>query len=278
MGTRLIINADDFGHSPGVNQAVIEAHAAGVLTSTSLMVSEPAVADAVARAREHPQLAVGLHLTLLRGRPVRPAKEVSRLVRGGRFGDDPVRVGLRYFISPTARRQVRWEVEGQFERFAATGLPLSHVDAHLHFHQHPVILDALLRLAPRFGCRHLRIPLDSWSLYRRVDPADAMKQAPLAAIFEIICAGMRRRARRAGLLSPGYCFGLFRTGRLDPEYLAGLTRQLPEGLHELHCHPDRDTPSGRQELASLLSPALREALAERSVTLATYADLERPSP
>src|SRR5581483_503131 len=123
---RLIVNADDFGHSPGVNRAVAELHVDGLLTSCSLMVAEPAVEEAVALAKALPRLAVGLHLTVLRGQSVLPPAEVPSLVAsGGQFADDRVGVGLRYALLPRARRQVRKEIAAQFERFRVTGLPLS---------------------------------------------------------------------------------------------------------------------------------------------------------
>jgi hopanoid biosynthesis associated protein HpnK len=276
VGCRLIVNADDFGGSDGANQAIVRAHGAGAVSSCSLMVAEPATHEAVERARDHPSLAVGLHLTLLRGRAALPQPAVAALCGpDGRFGEDPARTGLRYFFSPRARRQVRLEVDAQFERFAATGLSISHVDAHLHFHLHPVILAAVLETAPRFGCRHIRVPLDSWRIHRVLEPRDAWRQVALAAVFAAGCRRVRARARVAGLAGPGYCFGLFRTGRLDAEYLAKLARALPDGVHELHCHPNCATAGGRRELDALLSPAFREALSARGATLATYADLDQ---
>jgi len=275
MPCRLIVNADDFGYSPGVNQAVAELHREGLLTSCSLMVAEPAAGEAAALAQDLPRLAVGLHLTLLRGRSSLPSSAVPALVGSeGRFGDNPLQVGMRYFFSPRARRQLRAEIESQFARFTATGQPLSHVDAHLHFHLHPVVLDAMIAGARDAGCRRLRIPLDSWPIHRRIDAPDAWRQAVLAAVFAIGCAAMRRKARAAGLVSPARVLGLFRTGSLDGPYLSRLVRALPEGTFELHCHPDLETEAGRREIAALRSCEFREALVARGVELATYADLE----
>src|SRR5439155_21832584 len=104
-----------------------------------------AAEEAVARAKQMPALAVGRHLTVLRGQPALTAREVPELVSSdGRFGEDPVRVGMRYFFSSRARRQVAAEIRAQFHRFAQTGLPLSHVDAHLHYQLHPAVLAAAL--------------------------------------------------------------------------------------------------------------------------------------
>lgn len=245
-----------------------------MLTSCSLMVGEPGAAEAVALASETPSLSVGLHLALIRATPVLPPERIPLLVgRDGRFEHDPLPVGIRYFCVRGVRQQVRAEIAAQFERFAATGLPLSHIDAHLHFHLHPLIFAVALDLAPAYGCRHIRIPLDRWRTHRAIDPAEAYRQAALWLIFAALCRRHRRRARGAGLGSPGYCFGLFRTGRLDAVYLARLARALPDGIHELHCHPDHGTPAGRRELAGLLSEEFRAALRERGVGLASYGAL-----
>ncbi|MGE5261164.1 MAG: hopanoid biosynthesis-associated protein HpnK, partial [Actinomycetota bacterium] len=162
--TRLIITADDFGLSLPVNEAVESAHRNGVLSAASLMVGAPALADAVERAKKLPALGVGLHLTLLNGRPVLPPGKVPGLIgSNGRFSNDAVRFGVALYASSDLRRQANAEIEAQFERFAATGLVMDHINGHRHFHLHPVVLDAISRLAPRFGNPPLRLPLEPFA-------------------------------------------------------------------------------------------------------------------
>src|SRR5262249_27650940 len=120
---RLVVNADDFGRSQSINEAVIRAHREGILTSTSLMVNEPWCAAAVAMARENPKLGVGLHLTLLCGHSALPPEKIPGLVNArGEFGNDPVRLGFRYFAQRHLREQLRAEIHTQFKTFRATGL------------------------------------------------------------------------------------------------------------------------------------------------------------
>src|SRR5271166_6323221 len=84
---RLIVNADDFGRTTAVNQAVVRAHREGILTTASLMVNEPATDEAVALARQHPKLGVGLHLTFLFGHSVLDHAQIPGLVNPQReFG------------------------------------------------------------------------------------------------------------------------------------------------------------------------------------------------
>ena len=144
-GRRLIVNADDFGRSQSINQAVVRAHREGILTTASLMVNEPGFAEAVALARETPQLGVGLHLTLLCGHAALPPEKIPGLVDAERrFSDCPVTVGLRYFARRGLRPQLEAEIRAQFEKFYATGLPLDHVNGHLHLHLHPVVFKILM--------------------------------------------------------------------------------------------------------------------------------------
>ena len=160
MSTTLTVTADDFGLAPEVNEAVERAHREGILTAASLMVAEPHAADAVARARTMPGLGIGLHLTLVEGSAVLPRAAIPDLIGAdGRLRTDLASYGATIFFRPSVRRQVAAEIEAQFRAFAATGLPLHHVDAHKHFHLHPTIAGLLLEIGPRFGMRRLRVPV-----------------------------------------------------------------------------------------------------------------------
>jgi predicted glycoside hydrolase/deacetylase ChbG (UPF0249 family) len=114
----LIINGDDFGFSRGVNQGIIKAHEQGVLTSTSLMVTGDAAAGAVALAKSHPNLGVGLHLVLVCGKSALPSSEIPHLVDElGNFPNDSLKAGLRYQFSQAARRELCLEIRAQLEKF-----------------------------------------------------------------------------------------------------------------------------------------------------------------
>ena len=158
---RLIVNADDFGLSASVNEAVIRAHREGILTTASLMVNEPGFDEAVRLARENPKLGVGLHLTLLHGHAALLPEKIPGLVNPrGEFGNSPVGVGLRYFFNRGVRGSLRAEIHAQFEKFRSTGLPLDHVNGHLHLHLHPAVFKILMADAGPLGIRHLRLTRD----------------------------------------------------------------------------------------------------------------------
>src|SRR5277367_4269434 len=158
---RLIVNADDFGRSPAINQAVVRAHREGILTTASLMVNEPALSEAVALARENPRLGVGLHLALSHGRSALAPEKIPGLVNSrGEFSNAAAGAGFRYFVRRGLRSQLRGEILAQFEKFRATGLPLDHVNGHLHFHLHPTVLRILLEACDQFGVRRMRLTRD----------------------------------------------------------------------------------------------------------------------
>src|SRR5437899_1599862 len=155
---RLIVNADDFGRSHSINQAVINAHREGILTTGSLMVNEPACEEAVAMARENPCLGVGLHLSLLCGRSALAPERIPGLVNEkAEFGNEPAAVGFRYFSRRSLHEQLRAEIHEQFKRFRATGLVMDHVNGYLHMHLNPTIFRILMEVANMRGMERLRL-------------------------------------------------------------------------------------------------------------------------
>ncbi|WP_019467245.1 hopanoid biosynthesis-associated protein HpnK [Dyella japonica] len=253
---RLIVTADDFGLHAAVNQAVERAFLDGVLRATSLMVTAPAAADAVARARRLPGLAVGLHLVLADGPSALPPSRIPALVDArGQFGNHMARDGVRFFFLPHVRRQLAEEIRAQFEAFAATGLPLDHVNAHKHFHLHPTVLSLILSIGRDYGLRAVRWP---------AEPGSGPWLKPWLAL-------MRHRLRRAGMLSNDHVFGIHQTGGMDEQALLDVVQRLPDGLSEVYLHPATHgelTPAmadyrHADELAALLSPRVRQAVEER---------------
>lgn len=279
MLKHLVVTADDFGLAAEVNEAVEAAHRTGILSAASLMVAEPFVADAVARARQLPGLRVGLHLTLVEGRPMLPRTEIPDLVAPatGRLRTDMARLGLEIVAKRSVRRQVAAEITAQFEAFGRTGLRLDHVNAHKHYHLHPVIAGDVIRIGRDYGMAALRVPVEPASVLARIQrhrrPGEAVVAGPWAK-------WLRRRARRAGLIVPDAVFGLAWSGRLTEERLVGLLAALPPGLTEIYSHPAvrggfEGSAAGyryAEELAALLAPATAAALRASGATLGGYAD------
>jgi chitin disaccharide deacetylase len=264
----LIITADDFGVSESVNEAVQQAHEAGVLQASSLMVGGAAWRDAVQRARRLPRLRVGLHVVLLDGAPVLPPDSVPDLVgRDGRFNDGMFASAVRFMVLPSARAQLAAEIRAQFERFAATGLALDHANAHKHFHLHPLILQMILRIGRDFGLRAVRLPSEPLS--------------PGTLLLRPWVSLMRRYLDEAGVLHNDHVFGITHSGGIDEATLIAILQRLPEGTTEIYLHPavscGEATPApharSADELAALLSPRVRAAVDATGAACGGYSDV-----
>jgi hypothetical protein len=268
---QLIATADDFGASPEVNAAVIQAHREGILRFASLMVDAPAAAEAAQAARSCPGLGVGVHLVLGEG--------------------DPAAWGLRLLADGQARREVEALMRGQIERFLALGLVPTHLDSHFNAHVHPAALPALLRLARRYGVRRIRWPAGelppslayAWTHWRSLmsgSPVPDLSPAPLWRQFLLAgtygALGLASRWQ-AGDISLTRAFGLLHSGMMTEDYVVWLLRRLPQGVTEVYFHPScepgagdgRRTPTHRSsiELLTLLSPRVRQTLREEGIAL-----------
>ena len=263
---RLIVNADDFGQSESINQAVLQAHQRGILTTASLMVAGAAFEDAVRRARANPKLGVGLHVTLCCGRSVSSSQEIPSLVRlECEFSSSPVWAGIKYFFSSAARAELTREIQAQFARFRDTGLPLDHVNGHLHFHLHPAVFPIVVALNPR-AIRLIRdparidFPLGSGRFFYRLSHA---------LIFHLLSKIAHPKLRAAKIAHTDQVFGLLENGRVTEDYLLKLLAVLPAGDSELYSHPSLD--QFRHEYEALISP--RVCQAARGIELIRYQDL-----
>jgi hopanoid biosynthesis associated protein HpnK len=269
---RLIVNADDFGRSQSINEAVVRAHREGILTSASLMVNEPWAGEAAALARENPGLGVGLHLTLVRGTSALPAGRIPQLVNARKeFSDRPVGAGWRYFACGKCRAQLREEMAAQFEKFHATGLPLDHVNGHLHLHLHPVVFGILAAHAERWGVTALRLTDDWLGLNARLASGQWFYRASHAAIYRALSARARPVLARQGIRHTRAVFGLLQNGRVDADYVAKLLPRLGPGDYELYSHPSLD--QFRNEFDALINPTIKSLARQLGYQLIRYQDL-----
>jgi chitin disaccharide deacetylase len=279
MKTSLIVTADDFGLHEAVNEAVGKASAAGVLTAASLMVGAPASAAAVRRARELPELRVGLHLVMADGWAVLPRRLIPALVdQDGRFANRLFVDGIRYLTLPKVRRQLEAEIRAQFTAFACTGLLLDHVNAHRHFHLHPTLLNIIVRIGREFGMHAIRVPAEPlWFATRgAITGVNAAVLAPWLAM-------MKQRLRAAGIAYNDRVFGVTCSGSMDEGTLLAILARLPPGVNEIYLHPAMRTPTAitssmrkyrhADELDGLLSARVRNAVAATGAERGGYRDL-----
>lgn len=272
---QIVITADDFGFDEAVNEAVERGCREGVLRAASLMVSAPASADAVARARRLPQLRVGLHLTLVRGQPTLPPARIPHLVDSvGQFPDDLLKAAVRWFFLPAARRELALEVAAQFAAFHATGLVLDHVNVHNHLQFHPSVLSEIMRNLAGDG--QVSVPV-------RV-PREPLAQAgATAALLAPWVALLRWRLRRAGLRYNDWLLGVRDSGQINEQRLLDLLAALPSGAVEIHLHPAVERTAAvaaampgyanDAEFAALISPRVAARMAAAGLCPGGFRDL-----
>jgi predicted glycoside hydrolase/deacetylase ChbG (UPF0249 family) len=283
---RLIINADDFGLTRGVNRAIAEAHHSGVVTSATLMACSNAFDDAVQLAQRARSLAVGCHVLLVDARPLTACR--SLLANGG--------IALRTGIADFARQVLRGKIKGdevsaeavaQIRKIQDAGIELSHFDTHKHTHMFSQVLRPLLRAARECGVRAVRNPFTpvkalAWAhLVRR--PKLWVRYSEVK-VLRRFAEQFHREVRNAGLKTTDGTFGIVVTGALDPQLFAAIIGCIPEGNWEFVCHPgyrDADLDhvatrlraSRQAELAVLTSPESKRLIERHGIELITYRDL-----
>jgi len=194
----------------------------------------------------------------------------------GMFRADMTSAAIRMFFLPRVRRQLEAEIEAQFDAFRATGLDLDHVNTHKHFHLHPTIASAILRVGKRYGLRAIRVPLEPHDVLARADPAATLSPAYVTTPWALLS---RARFRAAGLKVPDQVFGLAWSGAMTAARVAGLLENLPDGLSEIYLHPATGPYRGSapgyrysEELAALVAPRIVEASRNSAIARGGFAD------
>ncbi len=248
MPKRLILNADDFGLTPGINTAIAELYDAGALTSATLMAAGPAFDHAVALALARPTLGIGCHIVLTDGDPVSPPRSIpSLLAPNTRTLRPTLRPRLRNFLAALITRQIdldeiEREATAQIRKIQQTGLTVTHLDAHKHTHIAPPIMTALLRAALRTGVPAIRNPFEQpWAF--PLSNGTPARTSQIRLIQPLQRGFLRRPEIRSGQIrTTDGTLGISATGHLDEPTLRNLLAALPEGTWELVTHPGYNDP------------------------------------
>jgi hopanoid biosynthesis associated protein HpnK len=237
----VIVNGDDFGLHSDINSAIGEAHRRGLLTSASLLANGPAFAEAVAVARQHPGLEIGVHLALTQLPPCAPIEQIPRLVaRDRRFPDDLMAVTRRLLTGRVPEQQIEAEFRAQIERVRAAGLPISHLDSHQHIHVLPACARIVARLAREYQIPAVRLPREPVSWPVGVGTGRALSRLLQSLALRLACWRAAHIFRRTGLIFPDRFYGFANAGRMESEIGRRLARARP-GVTEIGCHPGRST-------------------------------------
>ena len=285
---RLIVNADDFGYTRGVNAGIARAYKTGIVTSTTIMANGDAFEDAVELARANPGLGVGCHLALIGGRPVAEPSRVSSLVDDdGALAPTLTQLVFKLTRGLISTDEIASEFRAQVDRVARAGIQPTHLDTHKHSHTHPLVMKALTRVAAEFGIGCVRNPFErgfATSRLRNLTNWAYLKQFALSAAIQPGAIQFKRLVRRHGLKTPDRFFGVGLTGMLDSYAIRSMMESLRPGTAELMCHPgvyddDLDRAPTRlkrereKELEALSDLSLRQFAEEHGVELINYRGL-----
>jgi hopanoid biosynthesis associated protein HpnK len=283
---RLIINADDFGLTAGVNLAIAKSSWCGGITSATIMANAPAFSEAVSLARTMPQLKTGCHVVMIDGKAV--ASSLPSLTDGrGRFHKSLSDFAVAAVSKRLAAQEIQREAEAQIRKIQSAGITLTHVDSHKHTHMFPQVLHPVLRAAKACGIRAVRNPFEpirTWPLGLVAGQPGMWLRTAGVTTFQWFASQFRRAIKEEGIRSTDGTVGIAATGRLDQKMLVAILGALPEGTWELVCHPgyaDADLKaagtrlieSRQVELEALTSETTKKALGVRGIELISYADL-----
>ena len=283
---RLIVNADDFGLTSGVNRAISQANREGIVTSATVMANSRAFQQAVDVAKQQPGLHTGCHVVLIDSEPL--SRNAPTLTHGTpRFHSSLKDFAIMAVRNKFSAEEIQEEAEAQICKIQSTGLNVTHVDSHKHTHMFPNVLRPVLRAAKACGVRAVRNPFEPrrcWprSLFSR--GTDMWLRSVGVTCFSIFGQAFRRAVQEEGMLTTDGTVGIVATGKLDSKILVSILEALPEGTWELVCHPgyaDADlaaagtrlTGSREIELEALTSPGVKSLISRRKIALISYADL-----
>ena len=284
---RLIVNADDFGLTPGVNRAIIEAHAQGVVTSATLMANAAGFDDAVRLTKSAPGLSVGCHVVVIDGTPVSDSAQISTLTArasSGHFETRLSRFAMRTIRGKINPAHVETETMAQIRKLQAAGIQPSHVDTHKHSHVFPQILRPVLQAAKACGIRAIRNPFGRVAFSMVASRPKLWKRYGELMLLNPLATKFRRSAQREGMITPDGSLGIAATGVLDERLFRLILEDLPDGTWEFVTHPGyndgdlknvwtRLRESRETELQLLTSAAVREMLGQSGIELISYRDL-----
>ena len=286
---RLIVNADDFGLTSGVNRGIVQAHEHGIVTSATLMACGAKFQEAVDLASRAPQLSVGCHVLLVDASPVLDLPQVSSLATGSsgapKFRDSLVNFAGLAIAGRLDEDQIEAEITAQIRKLQTAGIYVSHLDSHKHTHMFPAVFRPLLRAARMCGVPAVRNPFEPL-LFAGTKNWKRRFQLGMLGSFR---TAFRKALKESGIRTPSGCVGIVATGGLTQQTLRHLIEALPDGTWEFVSHPGyndaelhgirtRLRQSRENELAILTSPETKELLKRERVELISYRQFKSSAP
>lgn len=272
----LVVNADDFGLTKGVNNGIVSSFLEGIVTSTSIMANGECFEDAVSLSKQHSALSIGVHLVLVEEKPVLPPGEVPSLIDKNNKLYRNYKEFLKWFLFSRIKIvDIEKELRAQLEKVLNAGVQANHIDSHQHLHIYPPILDIVLRLAKEYDIRWIRNSYDNSA------PTN-MGQRGLA----FLARREKRKILNAKLKTTHYFFGAGVSGRLTENDLLNVLAKLPDGFSELMCHPGEEDETlisnynhwgfcWEQEKEALLSKEVKQFILRQGIMLTDYSSYDK---
>jgi hopanoid biosynthesis associated protein HpnK len=289
---RLIINADDFGLTAGVNRAIVEAHEHGVVTSATLMANGRAFEDAIGLAQSRPRLGLGCHIVLVDGAPLLDETAVRSLLdRGGdscgnpHFREGITKFGALALLGHLDEDEIEAEAAAQIRKLQAAGITVTHLDSHKHTHLFPRVLRPLLRAAASCGVKAIRNPFERIQGSQLAASPSLWRRWTEVGILRSLAKQFREAVQQAGISTPDGTLAIVAAGSLNERLLRLMVENLPDGTWELVCHPgynDADLQgvhtrlreSRERELRILTASSTRDLLATNGVEIVSFRELD----
>ena len=280
---KVIINADDFGLSKGVNEGIILAHQKGILTSTTLMANMPGFEHAVELAKQNGELGVGVHLNIVRGRPITPAKKVSSLLNKEKNFFANILFILRKLWSKKINQQeIELEFRAQIEKILRHDIRISHFDSEKHIHCLPSLLKIVLKLGKEYNIKRIRY-------FNEYCLSSLLFQSAKSFFVSVSCLSMRQKIKENGFLIPERSYGVCKSGRMTSKTIKKILCNLKDGVAEVMVHPgfvtrelmDLEKEIGsfyinkyrEKELKGLLDKDLKQIIKDKDIRLISFHQL-----
>lgn len=288
---RVIINADDFGLSRGINRGIIKAYQAGLLTSASLMVNMPAFEDAVGLLKENPGLKVGIHINIVRGKPILPSSKVKSLTSKGYFLKNILKVIGAIYLRRIGLKELELECRAQIEKALNRDIAITHLDSEKHIHMIKPVFEVIVKIAKEYGISKIRYINGMPYFYQNITNLSTILKGHFYKSLLLSLASIQNRSiiRKYNLKTTNYFYGSFDVnGMTTPKY-ERILLGLKNGTTEIMCHPGyidkewEDYPlclekfylnvNREKELNALIDPKLKELVRKSNIELISYNEL-----
>ena len=229
---KLIVNADDFGLNPKINEEILRSYRDGILRSVSIMANGNSFIEAANLVKDY-EMDVGVHIALVDGIPVNEPSRVSSLINSeGQFLKDSNSFLKRYLLGRISLDDIKKEFALQIEKVIDHGLKITHLDSHQHLHVLPQIFEIAKFFSSKYSIKYIRYPKEKFAIYML--KRCYCKQLRQLAALNFACSLVKKKIT----FTTDHFVGFYYGGRLNKQNLATLLKSLPsEGTCELMCHP-----------------------------------------